>query len=99
MPEIIVMWRETFARAHLENQQRRERVLRHPDLAARLCRPPLGFSRPENWNGFVAPRFLPDDRPFGAPGPERLRLNDSPRRAAIVEICAEALRREGEQGE
>ncbi len=59
----------------------RAMVLAHPDLAAKLCQPPLSYQRPEQWNGFVPPEYF-NGRP-----------NDSPRRAALVAIIAEAQSR------
>jgi hypothetical protein len=64
-------------------EERRERVLGHPDLAARLTEEPIGYGRPEQWNGFVPPLVWNG------------QFNDSPRRAALAEICAEALKRHG----
>lgn len=93
-PEVASLWRETYAQARQVNQDRRDRVLKHPDLAARLCAVPLSFSRAEQWNGFVPPKYLPE----GLPG-QPVRLNTSPRRAALVGISAEAMSREGGQGE
>lgn len=87
-----------------ESAERRARVLRYPDLATRLTQPPLLFRRPEDWTGWVPPAALEveacpacrdDPGKWGCnrPGHTR-RLNDSARRAALVEIAAEALRRE-----
>lgn len=86
-------------------QARRERVLRHPDLAARLCAPPLNYARPEQWNGFVPPRETqaqmadnlrsPDGHPNQAgEHTQPTMLNPSARRAALVAICQEAMARE-----
>lgn len=74
------------ARAEAREQaaQRRARVLAHADLADRLTAPPLGYARPEQWNGYVPPATWQEAR------------NGSARRAALVELCAEALRREQE---
>lgn len=91
--EVHGLWREKYAAAHKENQARRARVLMHPDIAAKLCEPPLSFAKPEQWNGFVPPKYLPADERG------KVALNDSPRRAALVGIAAEAMRREGEQDE
>lgn len=99
--------RQLAAEARAANQARRERVLRYPDLARRLCEEPLGYKFPEQWNGFVAPADCQDETPEslrspnGFPNPGwtmtgRTRRNDSPRRAALVDICAEAMRRERE---
>lgn len=52
------MVREAMRRAHEENVARRDRVLAHRDLAARLCERPLAFDRPEHWTGYV-----PSDNP------------------------------------
>jgi hypothetical protein len=65
-------------------QAERARVLRHPDIARRLCEPPLRFSRPEVWNG-----YLPSDMWQG-------RHNDSIRRAALVEIITAAVKADKE---
>lgn len=65
-----------------ETAARRSRVLRYPDLAAKLTEPPLSYSKPEHWNGFVPPREYNG------------QINASPRRKALVELCAEAMRRE-----
>jgi hypothetical protein len=99
--------------ARAEHKARRDRVLSFPDLAARLCRPPLPFTRPQHWNGFVPPRLGQDcERELlhspaidgGRPN-QRHKMtagrkdNDAAERTALVEICAEALRREREQEE
>jgi hypothetical protein len=60
-------------------QSERARVLRHPDIAKRLTEPPLRYSRPEVWNG-----YLPPDMWQG-------RHNDSPQRAALLEIVTAAV--------
>jgi hypothetical protein len=57
---------------------RRELVLSQPEIAARLCEPPLGYQRPEQWNGFIPPEFWCEQR------------NDSPQRAALLDICSAA---------
>jgi hypothetical protein len=55
-----------FARMRAERQramhdaaQRRLGVLSHPDLAARLCEPPLSYSKPQQWNGYLPPATGP----------------------------------------
>lgn len=45
------------AKAKASCRERRGAVLRYPDLAARLCQPPLNFRRPDNWNGFIPPHI------------------------------------------
>ncbi len=69
-----------------EIAERRARVLQYPDLAQRLTERPLSFAKPEQWNGFVPPKTVPTE--------EGYKLNDSPTRAALVAICAEALARD-----
>ncbi len=73
-------------------RERRERVLAHPDLAARLTQPPLNHTDPARWNGYVPPATWGDYT--WKDGTLDERKNSSPERAALVDICAEALRRE-----
>jgi hypothetical protein len=87
------LWEPLRAQAKVEASRRRTRVLAHADLAARLCEPPLGYARPEQWSGYVPPKLMPDNR---VKGPPRMVLNDSPRRLALVELCSAALARERE---
>lgn len=62
----------------------RERILRYPDLAARLCEPPLNYKTPSQWTGFIPPEVCEQ------------RLNLSPERGALVELAQEAYRRDAE---
>jgi hypothetical protein len=66
----------------MRSRERRERVLKHPDLAELLTRPEVGYARPDQWTGYVPPEMWNDSR------------NDSPRRAALVAIATEAMNRE-----
>lgn len=59
----------------------RRAVLGHHDLAAKLTQPPLDYALADQWNGFVPPELWNG------------QVNDSPRRAALVELVDEALRR------
>lgn len=87
-----------------ESAARRERVLRYPDLAKRLTEPPLGYKRPQDWSGWVppatgeveaCPACQSDPGKWGCKRPgHHARANNSRRRAALVEIAAEALARE-----
>lgn len=78
------LWRLTVAGARETAAVRCARVLAHPDLAERLTAPPLGYARPNQWTGYVPPRT------WG----RHNQLNPSPQRRALVEIAAEALRRD-----
>jgi hypothetical protein len=68
-------------------------VMRYPDLRDKLCLPPIGYAKPEQWNGFVPPAFDPESE-GGV-----IRLNDSPRRTALLALLEEAAERaDGERG-
>jgi len=58
-------------------QERRNRVLRHPEIAIRLTWPPLDYTLAENWNGYVPPLRDPDGQ-----------LNRSVNRTALMGILA-----------
>ncbi len=77
-------YRET-RRAMGARRDNRVAVLAYPDLAQRLTEPPLGYERPDQWNGFVPPATYDQ------------RRNDSARRDALAEIVAEAHRRDAEE--
>jgi hypothetical protein len=66
------------------DQSERARVLRHPEIAARLCKPPLHYSRPEVWTGYVPPETWRDQH------------NDSPQRTALLDIITAAVKAEQE---
>jgi hypothetical protein len=68
--------------ALMRSRERQARVLKHPDLAALLTSPEVGYARPEQWSGYVPPEMWQESR------------NDSPRRAALVAIATEAMERE-----
>lgn len=86
--------------ARTENAARRDRVLSHPDLTARLALV-LGLTDPTRWSGWIPPRTDPVDvRDCCREGTCRAhrlgsaRANTSYVRRQLVEIAAEALRRE-----
>ncbi len=72
---------KAMAMAHSRNLARRSAVLAHPDLAARLCQPPLNYKRPEQWNGYMPPETCDGE------------YNESPQRAALIQIGTEAWKR------
>ncbi|GAA4849576.1 hypothetical protein GCM10023403_10370 [Pseudonocardia benzenivorans] len=103
MPDFHTLWAQQAARAHDANQARRERVLAHEDLAKALTQPPLALDDPRKWTGWIPPRTDPEQTCSPWCGKHhdpcsntqhRARINDSPIRAQLVEIAAEALRRE-----
>ena len=68
----------------------RSLVLGYRDLADRLTLPPIGYATAKAWNGFVPPSKTAGDG--GS-------MNTSPRRRALVELCAEAITRSRGAGE
>lgn len=79
--------RRQQAMAQAAKTRNRELVLRYPDLAKRLCDPPLKATSPETWSGFVPGRWLPEDEDG------RMRPNTSPIRAQLLAILTEAADR------
>jgi hypothetical protein len=80
-------------------------VLGFPDLAARLTEKPLSYTQAGMWNGYVPPHddqyAIPEPlhSPSGHPNArhkstEPAGINDTAYRTALVDICAEAMRRE-----
>jgi hypothetical protein len=84
-------WRKLYtqiAAQEAENNRRnRELVLRYPDIAAKLCHPPLHLSRPGNWNGSLPGPYLPETTRGVFPP------NRSPVRAQLISIINEAAER------
>jgi hypothetical protein len=95
----IAKWRHDAAAARLESSRRRERVLAHPDLAARLVKV-LGLPAADRWSGWIPPKTLPESEcpecRAGACGsaPHRVYTNRTYIRRQLVEIAAEAYRRD-----
>lgn len=74
----MTAWDRYTATPRLQNERRRALVLRHPEVARRLTRPPLDYARPEQWTGYIPPESWNGEH------------NDSPRRAALLDIIAAA---------
>ncbi|HEX7658509.1 MAG TPA: hypothetical protein VF444_03440 [Pseudonocardiaceae bacterium] len=72
-------------------KQRREGVLKHPDCAQQIA-DALDLTSPAHWNGYLPPGFDPEQEKDGRPVPAR--LNNSPVRAALVDIATDAWKRE-----
>jgi hypothetical protein len=101
--DIARLWHTAAEQARRENSARADRVLAHDDLRARLAAPPISLREPDRWTGWIPPKTLPEGmccdacgrtRSCGYSQNHRALVNDSPRRRALVEIAAEALRRE-----
>ena len=82
--DLIALIKQARANALAENARRRALVLKHPDLAAQLCEPPLRHTLPEHWTGYIPPTH--DAPSVGGYQP----INTSPARAALVALLAEA---------
>jgi hypothetical protein len=82
--DLIRLIKQARAAAHAENKRRRALVLRYPELAARLCEPPIRHTTPEHWTGYIPPAY--DAPALGGAEP----INTSPARAALVALLAEA---------
>lgn len=93
-------WQKAFEESRQASTERRARVLAHPDLAEQLTELPYAISDPARWSGWIPPRTLPEDLcPGCASGScdgreHTARPNRSPIRKQLVDIAAEALRRE-----
>lgn len=59
-----------------------ELVLAHPDLAAKLTQPPIGYKHADDWNGWVPPELDSNGR-----------TNDAPRAVALGHLIGEAQHR------
>lgn len=77
------LFAEAAEKSRVDSARRRELVLKHPDLRDQLVGYLIGYSKPENWNGWIPPAT-------DAKGAR----NNSPRRAALIALVAEAERRE-----
>lgn len=62
-------------------------ISRYPDIRARLCEPPLGYANPGQWHGYIPPAYCAEDVDGVT------RLNDSPRRTALLALLEEAAER------
>lgn len=88
--------RAAAEQAKAERAERRARVLRHPDLVARLRE----VIDPDSWTGYIPPARNPEDACDRCPeGTCRHRDHTAPAnrsyyRRTLVAIAAEALRRE-----
>jgi hypothetical protein len=71
-------WDEIARTANHQANLNRAHVLTHPDLAKRLCDYPLHLKSPEQWNGYLPPPIHNGVH------------NDSPIRAQLVHILADA---------
>jgi hypothetical protein len=75
------LWSRALKEAKTRTAANRAAVLAHPDLAQKLTEPPLGYAVAEQWNGGVPSATFNGSH------------NDSPRRTALLDLLAEAERR------
>lgn len=80
-------WRTAAKAAREERQENRRLILAYPDIAAKLCDPPLDYTQPDRWTGHIPPRY--DAERIDGVTP----LNTSPRRAALLELLEAAAER------
>jgi hypothetical protein len=76
-------WADYFDGFKSDAQRNRALVFAHADLTSALTGPPLGYTDPNQWNGYIP-----------AATDSNGRLNTSPHRAALVALVGEAMRRE-----
>lgn len=78
---------EAARAAARQTSEQHKLIMRYPDIRARLCDPPLGYAKPEQWHGYIPPAY-DAERIDGV-----TRLNDSPRRTALLALLEEAAER------
>lgn len=76
--------KQHMAVSRAECARRRSLVLRYPDLAAKLTEPPLRFTTPEHWNGYIPPATW------------NQALNPTPGRAVLLALVEEAEKRQSQ---
>jgi hypothetical protein len=84
---ITPAWRTAVHQGQARNRQQREIVLRYPDIAKRLCGPPMSLKEPRQWSGFIPDYWEAEDK-LG-----RVRPNNSPVRAQLFEVFMAACER------
>lgn len=95
--DVMAMWADAQREAKAGTARNRALVLKHDDLCVRV-KAALGCERADQWGGFVPPATIPSAGE-GATGPttdagQGFQVNRSPVRTALLEIIAEAERRE-----
>lgn len=83
-PDIQRQVEEESAEERAKCQERRARVLAHPDIAAELLKPPFSASNPLFWSGYIPPAY------------HQGHHNDSPIRKQLIAICNMVAEREGD---
>jgi hypothetical protein len=76
--------KQHMAAGRVECARRRGLVLRYPDLAAKLTEPPLRFTTPEHWNGYIPPSTW------------NQAINTAPCRTALLALVEEAEKRQSQ---
>lgn len=84
---------EAARQAAKQTADQHKLINRYRDIAAKLCAPPLGYDRPDQWHGYIPPAYDAEHTDGVVP------LNDSPRRTALLALLEEAAERaDGERG-
>jgi hypothetical protein len=78
---------EAARQAAKQTDDQHKLVMRYKDIAAKLCNPPLGYDKPEQWHGYIPPAYDPEHIDGVTP------LNTSPRRTALLALLEEAAER------
>lgn len=79
----VKAYKTAKATAAVECAENRRLVLARPHLAKRLTMPPMRYSEPAQWNGWIPPYMVPH-------GAGHCR-NDSPQRIRLVAIVRAAM--------
>lgn len=79
--------RDAAKSARTQTDDQHKLIARYKDIAAKLCDPPLGYDKPEQWHGYIPPAYDPEHIDGVTP------LNDSPRRTALLALLEEAAER------
>lgn len=87
---ITELYRQAHAAAEAEHAERRRLVLAYPDLAQRLTQPPIGYTDPRQWTGYIPPYMIEGPTQHGR---NTWTRNLSPVRVHLVAITREATAR------
>jgi hypothetical protein len=87
---IVELYERKRAELAAEHAERLKLVLGFDELAARLTKPPIGYTSPRQWSGYIPPFMI--EAPT-AQGRNTWTRNPSPVRVHLVAIVREAYAR------